>query len=227
MEKRKRLAVFHRNRLLRDCLKTYLVGTDQLDVVPVDHGELSSVDELQHLAADVVLLDLNLPDGLSIAISRFLKANSLSTKIILLVPEQHDQLFECIGVGAHGCVLEQSSLQDLSTAITRVLAGEAFCSQEIVSKMLSEIARFNQGTDWQPRPLSKEKRLTPREHEVLELLNERKSNKEIAAQLSVSLFTVKNHVRSILEKFDAENRVEVVDLARQQNQVKSARNLPR
>ena len=85
--------------------------------------------------------------------------------------------------------------------------------------MFEEIARFAKTPKWQPPTEPKERRLTPREQEVLEQLNERKSNKEIASKLSVSLFTVKNHVRNILDKLNAENRMEAVDLARQQQKL--------
>jgi two-component system NarL family response regulator len=207
-------------------LKTFLVNQSGHEVVTIDHCNTEPIDELSEREADVVLLDLNLPDGLAVEISRALNSNMPETKIILLVPAQHDRLVECIATGAHGCVLEDSSLEDLESAIKRVLAGEAFCSPDIVSTMFAEIARFAKTTSWQPPKEPKEKRLTIRELEVLELLNLRKSNKEIAAKLSVSLFTVKNHVRNILDKLNAENRMEAVDVARQQHKLNHPQDRP-
>lgn len=214
MDKRKRFVVFHRNRLFRDCLKTYLQSNARTDVTSFDHTCVDPVDQLREKSTDVVLLDLNLPNDLALHVSRAVSRGESATKIIVLVPDDHDRLAECIASGAHGCVLERSSLEDLDAAIERVLGGELFCSPEIVATMFAEVSRLTRTPSWHLSDGERKKRLTNREQQVLELLSERKSNKEIASALSVSLFTVKNHVHNILEKLDVESRVEAVDFAR-------------
>ncbi|WP_182871046.1 response regulator transcription factor [Rhodopirellula sp. JC639] len=214
MDNQNRLIVFHRNRLFRDCLATFLDNEKNYDVNPFDHERNDWKIRLLESDADILLLDVNLADGLAVEVTRMFYDLADGTKIILLVPDEHEYLPACMAMGVHGCVLERSSLTDLREAIHKVLSGDKFCSPDIVATMFAEIERLSKPTAWVPPPLSNERRLTTRELEVLELLNQRKSNKEIASELCVSLFTVKNHVRNILEKLDVDNRMEAVDVAR-------------
>ncbi|QEG01252.1 Transcriptional regulatory protein DegU [Stieleria maiorica] len=219
MESQKRLIVFHRNRLFRDCLATFLDNEKNYDVSPYDHDPHDHdaddwKNRLLESGADILLLDVNLAGGLAVEVTRMFYELAGGTKIILLVPDEHDYLSACMAMGVHGCVLERSSLSDLREAIHRVLSGDKFCSPDFVASMFAEIQRLSKPTAWVPPSLPDEPRLTSREIEVMELLNQRKSNKEIASKLCVSLFTVKNHVRNILEKLDVDNRMEAVDVAR-------------
>lgn len=218
MSEARQLLVFHRNCLFRDCLVEYLSAGGQFLAKSVDHSVTESARELLNEPSDIVLLDLNLPDGLSVEIAREIQRRQTSTKIIVLVPDEHDLLVECIAAGAHGCVLERSPLEDLTSAITKVLSGENFCSSEIVGTMFAQIAKFGGETQWRAPASTSMTRLTIRENEVLELLSKRMSNKEIAKELSVSLFTVKNHVHNILEKLEVENRSEAVEAAKRNPQ---------
>jgi DNA-binding NarL/FixJ family response regulator len=226
MSNRRHLLVFHRNCLFRDCLASFLTHNRDFEASSVDHMRSDQVDDLLRDTADVLLLDLNLPDNMAVEIAQAVKDGQLDTKVIILVPDDHDRLIECIAAGAHGCVLERSSLEDLEVAITKVLGGETFCSADIVSTMFAELARFTKTPVWQPPSEPKERRLTAREQDVLDLLDRRKSNKQIASELCVSLFTVKNHVHNILEKLNVESRLEAVDIARQQNKLSRSSSSP-
>jgi len=209
-----RLLVFHRNCLFRDCLVELLAHQGKFDATSVDHTVSDAAKKLLVEPCDLVLLDLNLPDNLAVGIARELQQLGTATKVVVLVPDEHDTLVECIAAGAHGCVLERSSLKELDSAIEKVLAGETFCSTEIVSTMFAQLAKMGVEQPWCPASASSITRLTVREQEVLDLLAKRMSNKQIAKELCVSLFTVKNHVHNILEKLEVESRVEAVDAAR-------------
>ncbi len=213
----KRVAVLHRNGLFRDCLVTFLAMSKYYEGIPVDPMSVDNLrSELQHLEADVLLLDVNLPNDLAIEIARLVQQESRSEKIILLVPDDHRNLLECVGAGVHGCVLERSSLSELDSAIDRVLQGETACSSDFVATMFSEIARIKSAPNCDVPSSVLATRLTSREVEVLELLAQRQSNKQIAKRLSVSIFTVKNHVHNILEKLEVESRIDAVDRAREE-----------
>lgn len=219
-----RILVFHRNQLFRDCLTAFLHAQLGYEALAVDHSETELADGLLREHADLLLLDLDLPDGLAVEITRAVHDRDLATKVIVLVPDGHDRLVECIAAGTDGCVQERSSLDELRSAIARVLQGETFCSPDIVATMFSELARFTRKAE--PRAWTKDDavpRLTAREQDILELLSERKSNKEIAQELCVSLFTVKNHVHNILEKLQVGSRVEAVEFARRQDWLSRAR----
>ncbi len=214
-----RILVFHRNQLFRDCLRAFLQNHLNYDAMAIDHAATDQVNALLDDSSDLVLLDLNLPDELAIEITRSIQDRQLASKVILLVPDDHDRLVECIAAGTHGCIHERSSLEELRDAVTRVLQGETFCSSDIVATMFSELARFARGAQtpsWRIAAHAADPRLTGREREVLELLAKRQSNKEIASELSVSLFTIKNHVHNILEKLQVESRVEAVEFAKRQ-----------
>ena len=214
MSEQRRLLVFHRNCLFRDCLAEFLSNGGQFDAESVDHSHSESPKDLIGDDCAMVLIDLNLPDGLCVEITRAVRLRGDSTKVIALVPDRHDLLVDCIAAGAHGCVLEKSPLDDLKSAIAKVLDGENFCSAEIVGTMFAQLAKYGAEPQWQEPPKTSLTRLTAREQEVLQLLSQRMSNKEIAKELCVSLFTVKNHVHNILDKLEVDSRVEAVDVAR-------------
>lgn len=212
-----RVLVFHRNCLFRDCLARFLKLDRGYRATGVDHLNSDDAKVLLEDTADVLLIDLNLPDNMAVDLARAVREDGLDCKVIILVPEEHDRLVECIAAGVHGCVLEQSSLDELRSAIAKVRSGETFCSPDIVATMFAEFARIASFSAPRP-PEPKERRLTVREQEVIGLIAKRKSNKEIAAALCVSLFTVKNHVHNILEKLNVESRQEAAEIARRQSQ---------
>lgn len=213
-----RVLVYHRNGLFRDCLVSYLSKSLGFESQSMDHNRVERFDGLRHETdADIVLLDLNLPDSLALEIVRSVKQNCPRTKVIILVPDEHQGLLDCIAAGVQGCVLERGSMVELDHAIQRALRGETVCSPEFAATMFSELSRVSTGISWQIPISVSRTRLTVREHEVIELIAKRNSNKQIARELCVSLHTVKNHVHNILEKLNVESRSEAVERAREEN----------
>lgn len=219
MNQPKRILVFHRNSLFRDCLASFL-SKDGYEAQAVDHSRTDQVDELLRFTAEMLILDLSLPDNMAVDITRAVKDAGLETKILILVPDHQEQLVECIAEGASGCILEQASISDLEHALDKINRGEIYCCPEIMGTVFSELARFSGVKIPKEAALPKERRLTAREQEVLHLLDQRMSNKEIASALNVSLFTVKNHVRNILEKLNVESRIDAADVARQESLIR-------
>ncbi|QDV26842.1 response regulator transcription factor [Aureliella helgolandensis] len=211
--------VFHRNGLFRDCLVNYIKTARDDEAIAIDHAQIAQIGEELFNSADVVLLDLNLPGVLPTEIIGRVQTSSSPAKIIVLVPDDHGSLAECLACGVHGCVLERASLDELNLAIDRVLEGSGFCSGDFAATMFAEFSRIAQSPAWQVPTAISACRLTGREQEVIGLLAKAKSNKQIAKELSVSLYTVKNHVHNILEKLSVETRMEAVELARQENWV--------
>ena len=213
-----RILVYHRNGLFRDCLVTFLTKSLEYDAVSMDHRRSEHLDPLcTPENAGLVLVDLNLPDNLAIEITRSIKAASQQTKVIVLVPDDHNGLLACISAGVHGCVLERASLEDLDLSISKALQGETVCSPDFAATIFSELSRVTSAPSWQTPASASRARLTQRELEVLELLAKRSSNKQIAKELCLSLYTVKNHVHNILEKLSVDSRLEAVDYARREN----------
>jgi DNA-binding NarL/FixJ family response regulator len=189
-----------------------------LEAISIDLKRQERHDDWSNeIDVDIVLLDLNLPENMAIEIVRSFRKNRPSTKVIILVPDEHHGLLDCIAAGVQGCVLERASMTELNIAIQKAMQGETVCSPDFAATMFSELSRTSNGVTWQIPASAARTRLTAREHEVIELIAKRNSNKQIARELCVSLYTVKNHVHNILEKLNVESRSEAVDLARQEN----------
>ncbi len=219
MGQRIELHIFHRNRLFRDCLASVLSGVNYFHVTPHDHTQLENWDNLDASGTHVGLIDMQLPDGLAADLIRRLTQTMAAKAVVLVASDDPDAIIRCVGAGASGCVLEEASLEELHVAIDRIVAGETFCSPQLVSSMFQQLAELSRDSVTNQR--SGEVNLTPREKQILGLMSNRLTNQEIANELSLSLYTVKNHVHNILEKMQVDDRFDAIEHAR------SRRLLPR
>ena len=207
------LKIIHHNRIFRECVAAVLSGDERLHVAPLDHTDAAELAAIERDRPDVVLIDLNLPEQLAVELTHRVREQVESAKVILLLhANSEEDLVECFEAGAHGCVLEESSLDDLRMAIDAVMSGETYCSPKMVHSMLGWLARS--ARDAYRRERLRPSELTPRELEILRLVEVHLSNKQIASRLSVSLYTVKNHVHNIVEKLKVCDRFEAVEYAR-------------
>lgn len=212
---RARLQVVHRSRMFRECLKAVLSVELSIDVSDVDPQSIvdATFDEL--LLADVILVDAGLPARFAIELIERVRQKGTSTKVLAVVSTTAQEMVtECIVAGAHGCIFEESSLEDLRAAIEGINSRGTFCSQDMIQLVFTrfaEIARESQLRRWVEAV-----DLTSRELEILKLISFHLGNKQIAKRLSISLHTVKNHVHNILEKLKLTSRFEAVDYARKQ-----------
>ena len=208
-----RISIAHHNRLFRECLVSVLSDVPGLQVTAVDHGRPDCLESIQSEPPDLFLLSVNLPGRMAVEWTRQVRQELTATKVLLLARgKSEDHLYECFEAGVHGCVLEESSLADLRGAVASVLRGEAFCSPRLVYAMFQRLNDTAHRARWQQRVESLD--LTSRELEIVQLIAQRLSNKEIARKLSLSLYTVKNHVHNIVEKLKVQDRFGAVEHAR-------------
>ena len=157
-----------------------------------------SAEELlaSRVAADVILLDLELPGMSGVeAIPR------LATPVLVLTAYASDEQIDAVlRAGARGYLLKGAALEEIGRAIRMVARGQSYLDPRVASRVAA---------------LAHAPRLSPRERDVLRLLAEGNSNKEIAAALKVTERTVKFHVTSIFNKLGAENRAQAVTIAHQ------------
>ena len=150
-----------------------------------------------------------MPKRSGIEACRAIKEAVPSAKIIMLtVSDEEADLYEAIKAGASGYLLKEISIEEVADAIRAVHAGQSLISPSMASKLLNEFATMVKRRDERaqvPGP-----RLTERELEVLKLVAQGLTNREIADQLYISENTVKNHVRNILEKLHLHSRMEAV-----------------
>lgn len=204
-----RVLVVDDHALFRKGVASLLSDTEGFTVVGEARDGREAVAKAHALTPDVVLMDIYMSgmDGLEAA--RRIKQTVPSVRIVMLTVSEEDQnLFEALKAGAHGYLLKSVEPEELFRTLRGIVRGEAFLTPSMATKLLNELARRT-GVE----AVTPAGRMSPREREVLELLTRGVVNKEIAATLRISENTVKNHLKSIMEKLHAENRVQVVAYA--------------
>jgi len=198
--------VVDNHALIREGVASLLASQPDINVVgKVASGE-QALEMAQALEPDLVLMDLTMPGmGGTEATRRLLEALPECKVIMLTEDDDEDQLFEAVHHGAMGYVHKSAATETLVPMIRRVLRGEAALSGLMAAKMLDV---FRQIADQAAScPLDEELPvLTHREREVLRYVADGCMDREIAGRLSISLSTVKTHVRNILAKLHATSR---------------------
>jgi DNA-binding NarL/FixJ family response regulator len=199
--------------LFREGLAGVIDAQPDLVVVGQAGDGLEALVMARDLAPDLIVMDINMPvcDGLEA--TRLMREQVPSARILILtIHDEEEKLFEAIRAGASGYLLKSAHAADFLRGLRGLLAGEAVLPPRLAARLLVEFARLA------PReasllPIDTEHELTPRELEVLQCIASGAHDKEIAAQLSLSLYTVKSHVRNILSKLHAANRRQAARLA--------------
>jgi DNA-binding NarL/FixJ family response regulator len=167
-----------------------------------------AVENIQRVAPDLLLLDINMPvmDGIQ-ALSAIRKKLPEQKVLMLTISQNDDDLIDAIVSGANGYLLKNAEPDVLRATIQQVVAGNAVLAPEITNKVLQAVRRAK--TD-RGRGL-----LSDREIDVLKCLARGQTTSQIAATLFISENTVKTHIRHILEKMEVNNRAEAVARASQ------------
>lgn len=202
-----RVVVVDDHTLLREGLVSMLETYDDIDVA----GQASDGHEALRLALevrpDVVLLDLRLPGVDGIDVTRRLKAEAPRMRVLIVTVHQEESyVTEALRAGADGYTLKTIGHKELADTIRRVMAGEPVLHPAVARTVLADFAAITRGE-------SPPGRLSAREREVVKLLAQGLSNKQIARQLGIGVETVKTHVSSILTKLGAADRTQAVVLA--------------
>jgi DNA-binding NarL/FixJ family response regulator len=204
-----RVLIVDDHALFRRGLKMVLESEDGIEVVAEAEDGEDAISKAEENAPDVVLMDVRMPKVSGIDATRAIADVIPTAKILMLtVSDEEEDLFEAIKAGASGYLLKEISIEEVADAIRAVVEGQSLISPSMASKLLTEfnaLAKQAQEKQNVPSP-----RLTDRELEVLKLVAQGMSNREIANDLFISENTVKNHVRNILEKLHLHSRMEAV-----------------
>lgn len=202
---RARIVLADDHPLFREGLVSLLNAQADLAVVGQASDGLEALTLVRDLQPDLVIMDIKMPmcDGLEA--TRLLRSTTPALRILILtIHDEDEKLFEAIKAGASGYLLKNTNSTDFLAGVRSVLAGEAALPSRLAARLLDEFSRLAVRPVTAPR--ESEVDLTAREREVLNCIATGATDREIAAQLSLSLHTVKTHVRNILNKLHAVNR---------------------
>ena len=207
-----RVFIVDDHTLIRDGLRTLLEADPEFAMVGEAGNGQELLDQLPTVAADVVLLDLNMPvlDGLATTLR--LRAEYPDLRILLLSMMTHERTIgEAMAAGAHGYVLKNADKYEVVAALRGVAAGKRFLCSEIGLGLLEKLLLQ------EPRPsapgTSPGVHLTHREREILQLVASGLTNQEIADQLFTSKRTVESHRQNLLEKTGVRNTPALIKYA--------------
>lgn len=188
--------------LFRAGVAASLAADSAFEIVgEAENGE-QALDLIADTQPDLVLLDVSLSDIDGIALVRQITDRFPAIRTLMLTAsDNQDNLMAALKNGAHGYVLKGIAARDLRNIVQRVSMGETYVTPTLASRMLVEFSRPRQGLDGRDA-------LTPRETEVLELLGQGMTNKQIGEALHLAEKTIKHHMTNILQKLHVRTRTE-------------------
>ncbi|MFJ4184499.1 response regulator [Kitasatospora sp. NPDC089509] len=198
--------------LVRAALEMVIAETTDVEVV----GEAGDGAEAVRLAAelrpDVVVMDIRMPGTDGIEATRRVTAAGGPTRVVVLTTFDEDEhVYAALRAGASGFLVKDMALDDILAAVRVVAAGEALIAPSVTRRLIGAFAA--QRPRGEAPPAGRLDVITDREREILTLVGRGLSNPEIAAELVLSIATVKTYMTRLLAKLDARDRVQLVILA--------------
>jgi DNA-binding NarL/FixJ family response regulator len=225
---RARILLADDHELFREGVANLINAQSDMKVAGQARDGFEALTLARKLCPDLMVMDINMPvcDGLEA--TRLIRAAGEVADlriVVLTVHDEEEKLFEAIKAGANGYILKNTSMDDFLQSVRAALAGEGVLPPKLAASLLEEFTRLA-GRPEPDSPLEDEPDLTFREREVLHLIAEGTTDKEIADQLSLSVHTVKSHVRNILSKLHAENRRQAARRASRQGLLGNSSQYP-
>lgn len=202
------LVLIDDNRLLREGLITMIHAQPGFKVLAASADADEALVKVREANPDVVLIDFGLEDHDSLSITATVHAEVPGAKVIVMgLLRAQEEVAQYVRAGASGFVMKDASFEQFLRTIRDVAAGERILPTQLTDSLFTQIAR-NVASKPKARVMEAV-RLTTRERQVIDLLGEGLSNKEIASRLHIAVHTVKSHVHNVLEKLALHSRLEV------------------
>lgn len=211
--KKIRIIVIEDNRLLRDGITEMINAQPDLKVIDDLEDNVKIEPIIEEKKPDIILIDLGLQSKNSLELVKSMKKNFPDVKFIVmdLFPVQED-IFEFIKAGASGFILKNAGVNEFLKTIRLVFKGEKVLPSNLTGSLFSQIV-LDAVNGPKESLLIRSVRMTKRERQVIELVSEGLTNKEIGKKLHLSPYTIKSHVHNILEKLAMHNRIEIANYA--------------
>lgn len=202
------LVLIDDNRLLREGLAAMIHGQPGFKVLAASADVEEALQKVRDAQPEVVLLDFGLVDHDSLSLTATVRAEVPTARIIVMgLLSVQDDVADYVRAGASGFIMKDASFEDFFSTIRAVAGGAEVLPTALTNSLFAQIAR-NAARGNKTRILEAV-RLTSRERQVVDLLGEGLSNKEIATRLHIAVHTVKSHVHNLLEKLALRSRLEV------------------
>ena len=196
--------------LVREGVRAMLQVQRDIEVIGEAGDGREAVEKVLELQPDVVLMDISMPlmDGI-IATRQIKQAENDIQVLVLTGYDNEEHLFQLLQAGGSGYILKQANMDELTTAIRAAHRGDVFLYPSVTKALITDyLQRVQQGA-----PAYKTDTLTPREQEILKLIAEGYTNKEIASLIHRSIKTVQAHRASLMAKLHLHDRTEIVRYA--------------
>jgi DNA-binding NarL/FixJ family response regulator len=198
-----KISIFEDNEKLRDLIEMLLGGSEDFEVCSKYHNTKNILANLINDQPDVIVMDIDMPRHDGIEGVRAVKTNFPHIKVIMhTVFDDDDRLFTCLSLGADGYILKKDASSSLFNAIKEVLQGGAPMSAGIAARVLQTFRKIN--------PPTHDYHITEREKEILVLLSRGFSYRMISIECSISIETVRRHLKNIYQKLHVQCGTEAV-----------------
>ena len=205
--------------LFRRGLAAVLANQKNLKVMGEATDGLEAIEKAKEIVPDVILMDLNMPRCSGLEATQALQTEMPQINILVLtVSDKETDLFAAMKFGAKGYLLKNTEPEELVHAISHIAQGGVIVSPLMATKLLTEFTDRGDRTERESNQEA-EDTLSPREGDVLQLVAQGATNKEISDSLFISENTVKTHLRNIMEKLHLANRSQAAAYAVQQGLV--------
>jgi DNA-binding NarL/FixJ family response regulator len=207
-----KVAIIDDNRLVREGLAALLNQIPDLRAVVSASADAEFLAQAQ---ADVLMLDAGLPDEDSLSVAAAIAKRHTNMKIVMMdLMPANEEIMQFVNAGVAGFVLKDATFDEFVATIRAAAAGEKVLPPRMTETLFSQIVV---GGDGRGRDaVIEDVRMTRREREVIELIGEGLSNKEIAQRLNIAAHTVKSHVRNVMEKLALHTRLQIAAFARRE-----------
>jgi two-component system response regulator NreC len=195
--------------IVRAGLRSLITSESDLALLGEATGGLESIEKVHELNPDVLVLDISMPDLDGIEVIRALKQESSQCAILILTVHEDEALLrEAIRIGAAGYIIKHAAESELIAAIRSVFRGELYIHPKLIRSLIEPEINVP------PKELSNLETLTLREEEVLKLIVQGYTNKQVAQELSISIRTVEGHRANLTNKLGMRSRVDLLRYAR-------------
>lgn len=195
--------------ILREGIRSLLDDEPDMEVVGEAEDGMQAIKLANQLEPDVVIMDIAMPLLNGLEATRQIRRNHPQTKVLILTMHENEEYIrQVLASGAMGYILKDAAARELLDAIRAVHRGEAILSPAITRLVIEDYLRWGE-----LQPQNDITNLSPRERQVLQLIAEGYTNKQIAEILSISIKTVQAHRASIMSKLDLHDRGELIKYA--------------